>query len=340
MFTRLTKAFDLASDRYPNSRRNRGRKNVGGKKRSKKSGEHRLNIETLEPRVMLAANVLNQAVVSQDYAPAAVVAAPADFDNDGDVDGNDLAQWEGNFGPNANADADGDLDSDGADFLAWQRQFTGSLYTLFSDDFSNDTIVNCTTQTTNGAGGSLLYDATNQRAQVTTGDNNGMIFSQGVTATDSGTFSIDFNPTMLHPAGGVLQVRLRQDANNYYEISNTDGYAVGAIRKFVNNVEEDIASFTSNYSQNNNYTITVDFSPTETTVTAFGDVLMINTDGTAINVNSFEANSYQQDSFFDNISLTSGVGATAPAAPSSLAASAVSSSQIGLTWVEHGRNRL
>ncbi len=326
MITRLAKVLRLARDRH----------HPGRKNRNKKKGEHRLSIETLEPRMLLAATVLSQAiasqaVVSQEYAPAAVVAAPADFDNDGDVDGNDLAQWEDNFG----ADADSDGDTDGADFLAWQRQFTGSLYTLFSDDFSNDTIVNYTTQTTDGAGGSLLYDATNQRAQVTTGDNNGMMFSQGVTATDSGTFSIDFNPTMLHPAGGVLQVRLRQDANNYYEISNTDGYAVGAIRKFVNNVEEDIASFTSNYSQNNNYTITVDFSPTETTVTAFDDVLMINTDGTAINVNSFEANSYQQDSFFDNISLTSGSVAPdteKPSPPTGLGATVVSSSQIDLAW--------
>ncbi len=330
MFNRLAKVLRLASDRLYHGTKNRNRKN----------GEHRLSVEMLEPRMLLAATVfgqavLSQTVVSQDYTPAAVVAAPADFDNDGDVDGNDLAQWEDNFGADANADADSDGDTDGADFLAWQRQFTGSLYTLFSDDFSNDTIVNYTTQTTDGAGGSLLYDATNQRAQVTTGDNNGMMFSQGVTATDSGTFSIDFNPTMLHPAGGVLQVRLRQDANNYYEISNTDGYAVGAIRKFVNNVEEDIASFTSNYSQNNNYTITVDFSPTETTVTAFDDVLMINTDGTAINVNSFEANSYQQDSFFDNISLTSGSVAPdteKPSPPTGLGATAVSSSQIDLAW--------
>ena len=47
---------------------------------------------------------------------------PADFDDDGDVDGDDLAQWRGDFGVNALSDADNDGDSDGADFLAWQRQ--------------------------------------------------------------------------------------------------------------------------------------------------------------------------------------------------------------------------
>jgi T5SS/PEP-CTERM-associated repeat protein len=47
----------------------------------------------------------------------------ADFDNDGDVDADDLAQWQGDFGLNGDSDADSDNDSDGADFLAWQRQF-------------------------------------------------------------------------------------------------------------------------------------------------------------------------------------------------------------------------
>jgi autotransporter-associated beta strand protein len=47
---------------------------------------------------------------------------PADFDQDGDVDGADLAQWRGDFGLNGDSDADDDGDSDGFDFLAWQRQ--------------------------------------------------------------------------------------------------------------------------------------------------------------------------------------------------------------------------
>ena len=61
-----------------------------------------------------------------------VVNAPiysADFDLDGDVDGDDLTQWEGDFGVNDLSDADGDGDSDGADFLAWQQQL-GSVPTV------------------------------------------------------------------------------------------------------------------------------------------------------------------------------------------------------------------
>jgi T5SS/PEP-CTERM-associated repeat protein len=57
-------------------------------------------------------------VILTDFQPHPT----ADFDNDGDVDGADLTQWQGDFGVNALSNADGDGDSDGADFLAWQRQ--------------------------------------------------------------------------------------------------------------------------------------------------------------------------------------------------------------------------
>ncbi|RIK76550.1 MAG: hypothetical protein DCC67_13735 [Planctomycetota bacterium] len=50
----------------------------------------------------------------------------ADFNENGVVDGADLAAWKNGFGTGdskAEGDADADLDVDGADFLAWQRQF-------------------------------------------------------------------------------------------------------------------------------------------------------------------------------------------------------------------------
>jgi hypothetical protein len=50
----------------------------------------------------------------------------ADFDEDGDVDGNDLTRWQSDFGVNDLSDADEDGDSDGADFLAWQRQLAST----------------------------------------------------------------------------------------------------------------------------------------------------------------------------------------------------------------------
>ncbi len=57
---------------------------------------------------------------------------PADFDTDGDVDGNDLGTWETAYGVSDGADADFDGDSDGNDFLVWQRQYTGNLSPLLS----------------------------------------------------------------------------------------------------------------------------------------------------------------------------------------------------------------
>ena len=65
---------------------------------------------------------------SQMAIPAAEIfrlanLSPADFDQNGVVDGNDLMQWESDFGVNANSDADNDGDSDGGDFLHWQREF-------------------------------------------------------------------------------------------------------------------------------------------------------------------------------------------------------------------------
>lgn len=54
---------------------------------------------------------------------------PADFDNDGDVDGADLLIWRNNYDVDADGDADNDGDTDGRDFLVWQRSYTGAMLT-------------------------------------------------------------------------------------------------------------------------------------------------------------------------------------------------------------------
>jgi hypothetical protein len=56
-----------------------------------------------------------------------VPGADADFNDDGDVDADDLGTWKGAFGSAATpttGDADGDGDADGEDFLVWQRTVT------------------------------------------------------------------------------------------------------------------------------------------------------------------------------------------------------------------------
>jgi T5SS/PEP-CTERM-associated repeat protein len=57
-------------------------------------------------------------VVLSDFRPM----LDADFNDDGHIDEEDLAQWRGDFGVNELSDADGDEDSDGTDFLLWQQQ--------------------------------------------------------------------------------------------------------------------------------------------------------------------------------------------------------------------------
>jgi sugar lactone lactonase YvrE len=63
-------------------------------------------------------------------AVAPGTASPADFNNDGVVNGGDLAMWRNGYGDAGQqalvANADGDGDVDGADFLVWQRQVGGS----------------------------------------------------------------------------------------------------------------------------------------------------------------------------------------------------------------------
>ena len=60
---------------------------------------------------------------------ASAPALNSDFNNDGAVDGEDLAVWKDEFGDtgaSVTADADGDSDADGNDFLIWQRDLTAA----------------------------------------------------------------------------------------------------------------------------------------------------------------------------------------------------------------------
>ncbi len=272
-----------------------------------------------------------------DISQGHVDIGSADFDNDGDVDGNDLAQWEGDFGLNGDSDADGDADSDGADFLAWQRQFTGDLGLAFSDDFSTDTTGNyLVTQTapTGGPTASFVYDATGQRAEVVSQDNAGVIFSQNVTVTDTGTFNIDFTPTEKFPDDGKQWFRLVQDDNNYYEVFNNTGGVSGEIRKYVNHatIPVETVPFANKYTQNTDYTITISFTPTATTVNAYGENLTLAANSAQILVSSFEVKSVQQTAYFDNISLTDTVDMQAPDVPTNLGGAPFASTQIDLSW--------
>jgi hypothetical protein len=75
--------------------------------------------------------IFSRALSQSEIDKLALKAAPspADFDLDGDVDGNDLARWKTNFGTGttqAQGNVDGDNDVDGNDFLVWQRALSAS----------------------------------------------------------------------------------------------------------------------------------------------------------------------------------------------------------------------
>ncbi|MCA9259962.1 MAG: multicopper oxidase domain-containing protein, partial [Planctomycetales bacterium] len=61
----------------------------------------------------------------------------ADFDDDGDVDADDLAIWQTNFGASGGGDANQDGAVDGADFLIWQQELGRASVQAASGDASN-----------------------------------------------------------------------------------------------------------------------------------------------------------------------------------------------------------
>jgi len=176
----------------------------------------------------------------------------------------------------------------------------------FSDDFSTDTRSNylVTNTMTQGGTGNFLYDSLGQRGQISTGDNIALQISTNVSPLSTGTFLVDFLPTNSFPSHGGVYIRLRQDLQNYYEISNFDGVESGTLKKIVNGTLVESKSLSNLYSQGINYTVMVSFSPTSTNVNAFGNDVTINTNNSDIQVSSFEIEFNQQDGYLDNIILT------------------------------------
>jgi hypothetical protein len=185
----------------------------------------------------------------------------------------------------------------------------GGTGALFSDDFSSDTTAEYTVFDfwTGGGTGQFLYDAAGQRLQVFTGIDVGLQFSHALPASASGTFSIDLRPTVKYRDAGVIRIRLIQDESNYYVVRNTgnpNSYGPSEVTKVVNGVVVESVLFQNNYVQNVNYHITVNFSPGQTVVNAFGEEIVMSANSNSILVNSFEVRTYQQDAYYDNIFYT------------------------------------
>ncbi len=214
------------------------------------------------------------------------------------------------------ADDDGNISNIATVNITITPYIPASNNSTYTDDFSTDTTLEYSTEDTwtKGGTGNFNYDATGERAHVLTGNDVALAFSGDLTSSTEGSFSIDFLPVRYYPGGGVFILKLTQDANNFYQIENTDNYGAVEIAKYVNNVKVDSVAFSSEYTQGINYTITVTFSPASTTVEAFGDTLIMDNDATPITVNSFFVDTLQQDAFYDNIvyNLSSAINITTP----------------------------
>ncbi len=178
----------------------------------------------------------------------------------------------------------------------------------FLDDFSADTRSSYTvTQIwTAGGAGRLVYDSTAKRLQALTGNDVGMKFARSLAAPRAtGIFQLDFLPTVKYPSGGKFYLRLVQDASNYYEVMNSDGYGPGYMRKLVNGQEVEKKVFQSGYVQGVNTMVVLNFSPERTQVQAFGQTLVLDLTVTPITVSRFEVELSQQDAYIDNIKCLS-----------------------------------
>ena len=171
----------------------------------------------------------------------------------------------------------------------------------FIDDFSADTTGDYTTL---GGTGQMLYDAAGGRMRLLIGDNIWLKFSHALPVSDRGVFEFDFLPVTKYPKGGIFNLRLVQDADNYYEVYNTDGYGAGIIRKVVNGVEVGVASFSSGYSQGVAYHPVITFVSGMLSVEGFGNTLTLAGDATPLQISSFDLYLSQQDAYLDNINFT------------------------------------
>jgi hypothetical protein len=171
----------------------------------------------------------------------------------------------------------------------------------YADHFRADTTARylVTDSWVKGGVGQFLYDSAGQRLHLLTGDNVALQFSVEVFPTAYGQFEIDFLPSGKHPEGGWIGIRLVQDADNYYEIENTDGYGPGEVRTIVNGQKRQTSPFGGEYVQGNDYPISIAFHPTGIRVDAFGSAIAMQ--GGEIMVRRFEVEVTQQDAYFDNI---------------------------------------
>ncbi|MCJ7817149.1 MAG: hypothetical protein MUP55_04800, partial [Candidatus Aenigmarchaeota archaeon] len=110
-------------------------------------------------------------------------------------------------------------------------------------------------------------------------------------------------PGTSYPSQGIIRIRLMQDPQNYYEFIKGTDRVVASLNKTVNGVTVDSQLGTGYYTTGTTYTINITFSPDSASVAGIGNPLGISANPAPIQVNYFEIELYQQDSYFDDIWL-------------------------------------
>ncbi|MBE0568768.1 MAG: hypothetical protein IH577_03710 [Deltaproteobacteria bacterium] len=179
----------------------------------------------------------------------------------------------------------------------------------FLDDFSTDTRGSYQVSLI-GSQAAFTYDTVGKRARILSGNDNHVTFARSLPASDQGVFSLDFLPTVKYPTGGGIWIRLIQDSSNYYEIQNFNWDVpddphpnTASVRKVVGGSEVEKKLYTNSFAQGFTHTITIIFSPSLTTVVAFGETINLSANGTGITVSGFDVHTGQQDAYYDNIKL-------------------------------------
>ncbi|MEW5743938.1 MAG: chitobiase/beta-hexosaminidase C-terminal domain-containing protein [Nitrospirota bacterium] len=207
------------------------------------------------------------------------------------------------------ADPDGvaemQLSNDGANWAAPEAYATRRdwvLSAMFFDDFRTDSTGQYAVANGDGAGGIFFHDPEGQRGRAVVGEGeNSMNISLPLAPLSSGSFGMDFTPTARYGAAGMFWLYLMQDDKNYYRIYNAEGYNPGYVEKYVNGVQVQKVSFTRNYTQGGTYPIKVTYSPSQTTISAFGQTIVLQANNSIITVKKARIGLGRQDAYIDNV---------------------------------------
>ena len=111
---------------------------------------------------------------------------------------------------------------------------------------------------------------------------------------------MDFSPTTDYGSGGDISIYLMDDGDTYYIFSTREA----AVRKVRVNVTVDNVAFPNSYSQGGGpYHIKISYSPTITTVEAFGGTVNLTANDMSNPVNFIMVRTTQQNAYYDNIKL-------------------------------------